>query len=424
MIRRVEALNFRSLRFLALELSDFHVIVGANGAGKSSFLDVFAFLGDLVRVGPARALLGDVATGLLPRVQAPRDITWMRSQERFEVAIELAIPPELTEGTKYRRARYEIAITIDAADQVQLTHESMYLIPAWEAPAEPAPEMFPSTRVAPASLFKAQHKQWKKVVNKTPAGKDYFRGERSSWGTQFNLGPTRSALANLPEDPERFPVAIWLRTALREGVQKVMLSAEDMRRPSPPGSATSFKPDGSNLPWIVSRLYEDKRRFGAWLRHVQQALPEISGVEVTQREEDKHKFLLVHYRNGLHAPSWVVSDGTLRLLALTAMAYVDLADGVLLIEEPENGVHPLAAESVMQALSSMYSSQVLCASHSPVVLGAVDIKSVLCFAKGADGETDVVPGDQHPRLREWRSSIDLGSLFAAGVLGSTLSEVQ
>ena len=100
---------------------------------------------------------------------------------------------------------------------------------------------------------------------------------------------------------------------------------------------------------------------------MQQALPEIAGVEVSQREEDNHRYLLVRYKNGLHAPSWLVSDGTLRLLALTAMAYVDLIDGVLLIEEPENGVHPLAAESVMQALGSMYRSQVLCASRLGVV---------------------------------------------------------
>jgi hypothetical protein len=45
------------------------------------------------------------------------------------------------------------------------------------------------------------------------------------------------------------------------------------------------------------------------------------------------------------------------------------------------------------------------------------IDQILCFARTIDGATDVVPGSEHPRLREWRGSLDLGALLAAGVLG-------
>jgi predicted ATPase len=116
-------------------------------------------------------------------------------------------------------------------------------------------------------------------------------------------------------------------------------------------------------------------------------------------------------------PSWLISDGTLRLLALTLLAYLPDTSGVFLIEEPENGIHPRAVETVFQSLSSVYDAQVLLATHSPVVLSVAKPEQVLCFARTPDGATDIVRGSEHPRLREWRGETDLGTLFASGVLG-------
>jgi hypothetical protein len=42
---------------------------------------------------------------------------------------------------------------------------------------------------------------------------------------------------------------------------------------------------------------------------------------------------------------------------------------------------------------------------------------VLCFAKTPEGGTDIVRGDAHPALRDWRGETNLGTLFAGGVLG-------
>ena len=74
-------------------------------------------------------------------------------------------------------------------------------------------------------------------------------------------------------------------------------------------------------------------------------------------------------------------------------------------------------ETVFQSLSGVYEGQVLCASHSPVVLGLAAPSQLLCFAKDDAGATDIVVGSEHPRLRDWQGQLDLGVLFAAGVLG-------
>jgi predicted ATPase len=72
----------------------------------------------------------------------------------------------------------------------------------------------------------------------------------------------------------------------------------------------------------------------------------LQTIETIERPEDRHRYLQVIYENGLTVPSWMVSDGTLRLLALTLLAYGGESGRIYLIEEPENGIHPQAAETV------------------------------------------------------------------------------
>jgi predicted ATPase len=137
---------------------------------------------------------------------------------------------------------------------------------------------------------------------------------------------------------------------------------------------------------------------------------------VIEREEDRHLYLEVQYDSGLKAPSWTVSDGTLRLLALTLIAYLQIPSRVYLIEEPENGVHPQAVETIYKSLASSYTNQILCATHSPVLLSLAEPGQILCFAQTDDGAVDIISGAEHPNLRDWRREVDLGSLFATGVL--------
>lgn len=427
MITRIEALGFRSLRYLGQDLKPFQVLVGPNGSGKSSFLDVIGFIGDLLRVGPLKAIQGDEKNGVASRASDPSHLCWMRQGHRFELAVELRIPQDRANGATNGRpkiARYEVGIDTNGIEGVTLAGETLWLLPDPQR-EEPRQRSFPEVPSSPQSLLNARYNSrpptgWKKVVNKTvESGNDYFFAENSGWQSPFRLGPGKSALANLPEDETRFPVATWVKRLLMESLERVALNAQAMRSPSPPGAPRRFRPDGSNLPWVVDDLRSrSSDRFERWVAHVRTALPDLESVRTIERPEDRHRYLVVQYRNGLEAPSWVVSDGTLRLLALSLLAYLPESDGIYLVEEPENGIHPKAVETVYQSLSSVYDAQVLCASHSPVVLSLAQSDTLLCFAKDPAGATDVIRGDRHPRLRDWRGSLDLGTLFAAGVLDS------
>jgi hypothetical protein len=431
MITRIEALGYRSLRYVSQDIQSFQVLVGPNGSGKSNFLDVVGFLGDLLRVGPLKAIVGDAAAQVGTRADVPSDMAWMGLGSRFELAVELTIPAERVEpmrNGKHGRARYEVAIeTGGEGEEVGLAAETLWLLPDRQRngeDSEPRQEaLFPDTPRPPATIVREPSKKsppgWRKVVNKIGStGNDYFHAETTEWNNPFRLGPTRSALANLPEDESRFPVATWVKRVLMEGVQRVVLNADAMRTASPRGTPSRFLTDGSNLPWVIEDLAKrHPERLREWIDHVRTALPDLESIGTVEIDQDRRRYLQVVFANRFPAASWSVSDGTLRLLALTLLAYLPDANGVFLVEEPENGVHPRAVETVFQSLSSVYGAQVLCASHSPVVLGMARRDQILCFAKDAAGATAIVPGDKHPRLKDWQGALDLGTLFAAGVLG-------
>lgn len=417
MITLIEALNFRCLKYIHQPIGPFHVLIGPNASGKTTFLDTIALLGSLVSDGL------DAAIG--ERTQNFRDLVWGRAEGGFELAVEAKIPEDrrsLLGEQPYDTVRYEIKLGNDQGETAILAEKVLL---KEEKPVTWVQRgLFPFLYDPPVTILTPKGKKaGRTVINKVFGGNDNYYSEVYSesgkgWAPAFRLGPRKSALGNLPEDESKFPVATWLKSLLSEGVQQFVLNSMLIRKASPPGQVRGFKPDGSNLPWVVHRLQEKApERFKDWIAHLQTALPDLEDIQTIEREDDRHRYLLIIYRGGLSVPSWMVSDGTLRLLALTIPAYLLDFKGVYLIEEPENGIHPRAVETMYQSLSSVYSAQILLATHSPVILSLAEADKVLCFAKTAEGATDIVLGSEHPALKEWHGETNLGTLFAGGVLG-------
>lgn len=427
MIRSIEVLNYRALRYVRIDVTNFQVLVGPNASGKSTLFDVVSFVRDILQAGLERAFLGDARLGIAPRCFNPRDLTWCGQGGDIEIVLEIELPEEVRAAVRFPVARYELAIATDG--ELGFKSETLWLRPFepnGQLKAKRQPSLFfPDPEPLPASgtIVRQPNQRtppsWRKVVSKiSKTGNDYFKAEVSDWNNQFRLGPSRSALSNLPEDEQKFRASIWVKRFLMEAVFRLILNAEAIRLPSAAGIQTVFSQDGSNLPWVVHDLQEkDPERFVQWVEHVQTALPDLVGISTGQRPEDLARYVKVTYRNGFSAPAWLLSDGTLRLLALTLLAYARPPASVLLIEEPENGIHPTAIDTVLQALQSYYGGQIFCATHSPVVLAQVEPRDLLCFTRAHDGSIAVVRGPDHPRLKEWRDSLDLPTLFAGGILG-------
>lgn len=425
MIQRIEALNYRCLRYVSQPLDHFHVLVGPNASGKSTFLDVVGLIRDLLTRGLDDAILArEDPIESVGRARRVDELIFNQIADRFEIAIELEIPDELHKSIgngRYRIARYEVAIGKDPEKgELIITNEALWLCPKQQPPTNLQLPFFPNEPVPPGSIFaKRARKGWHKVVSKTESGNDYFHSEIGRWNSTLRIGPRRAALTNLFQDEKRFPVALWVRNILMEGIHVLTLNSAAMRRPTSPSVPRAFRMDGSNLPLVVRDFRNDhERNFRDWLEHLQTVLPDLQTIDVVERPEDRHLYLAVRYSNlGQPVPSWLLSDGTLRLLALTLLAYLPHHQEVYLIEEVENGVHPRAIEAVFQSLSSVYDGQVLLATHSPLIVGLTKWEQILCFAKNPSGSTSIVRGSEHPKLKDWRGQIDLGTLYAAGVLG-------
>lgn len=420
MLTLIEALNYRCLRYISRPLDRFHVLVGPNASGKTTFLDVVAFLSQLVSNG-----LDDAIATRSPTFD---DLLFRHGGGRFSFAVEAALPANLRPSRieeHYDVVRYEISIHYDQSTQRVMIEKEMLRFRRSNEPPIQQRSLFPQTWNVPESLFhpSARRSIARKILTRTQTGRANYYSETyketgKGWNPQWDLKEDTSALANLPADENKFPVATWFKSLLASGVETIVLDSLAMRNPSPPGQGRRFKTDGSNLPWVIEDFFtRDRARFQEWIEHVQTALPDLAGVRTIERPEDRHRYLMLQYEGGLEVPSWTTSDGTLRLLALTLPAYLEHLEGILLIEEPENGIHPRAIETMYQALSNVYGSQVLMATHSPVVLSIAEPSQVLCFAKDAEGATDIVTGAEHPALVDWQHDVSLGTLFATGVLG-------
>ncbi len=445
MIRRIQARRFRCLRHVDVHLDRFQVAVGPNGSGKSTFFDVLAFLRDMVREG--------LETAVTRRTNNFQDLVWGRHAPlRFELAVEVDIPGEAAEklprDAGFRAFRYEIAVEEVEGGLLRIADERGLLMPRGPGPRRERPSLFPAPlptvptilqgggKPAARTIFSRSqvseagpHDLWiggkpgARTILSEPPTPTRFHAETTprsgkGWAVSISLAPGKSALRNLPESPEAFPVATHFRSVLESGVKSLFLDSDAMRKASPPHlGRIGLRPDGSNLPWIVGRLKrEDPDSFGEWLRHVRTTLADLRDLAVTVRQDDRHAYLVLEYETGVRVPSWAASDGTLRFLALTLLAYLP-SGAVYLIEEPENGLHPLALDAIYDAFWSAHESQVLTATHSPAFLKLVQPVEALCFAKDGEGATDIVHGPDHPHLRDWQGRADMDLLFATGVIG-------
>ena len=391
MITLVEARNYRCLRSVIAPLRAFQILVGPNGSGKSAFMDVLGFLRDLVSKNLSAAVedrtkpIGDF-----------RDLVWGREESGFGLSVEAEIP----EGQRlpsdvhsFSHLRYDVSVRAE--------------------PERDAPLIDTET----VALVDRIHGETLTVAAQMHTHAQFFREDGTQHPYQPEIHRKTSVLSHLPPDPTGFPASIWFTNFLREGIVNVSLSTEDLHQPSTVEAEKASKLTGANLARSVFDLQEKQSEsFEAWIRHLRTALPDLESVFTKVREESRLRYLVVRDHNGVELPSWTISDGTLCLLALTILAYLPEPNVVYLIEEPENAVHPTAVDTIYQSLSSLYDGQVLMASHSPILLGLAKKEQLLCFSRTPQG-TQIVPGNEHPVLQEWKGEVNLSDLFAAGVLG-------
>ena len=168
---------------------------------------------------------------------------------------------------------------------------------------------------------------------------------------------------------------------------------------TPPGLGM----DGSNLPATLDYLARTQRRKNgngnghaseSWVyEQVAQRLSELieDVVDVRVDRDEKRQLLTLEITDRNHTvyPARSLSDGTLRFLALAIIEIDPQAQGVICLEEPENGIHPERIAAILRLLQHIAVDvhepvdsdnplrQVIVNTHSPAVVLQVPDDSLL-----------------------------------------------
>jgi len=436
MIKRIEAYRYRCFERLDVAFENFQVIVGANGSGKSTLLDIVPLLSDMLRYRRVDSAFFE-KTGVHPRARAERaeELIFNQQGEFFSIVLEVELPEEVVatlvervssrmspkRAEQYRKrrevwpelVRYELQCE-KLNDLIQVSQEYLLAIRGGE-------KQRPAHGAGLVGELQAKRSNTVLHIIRRPRGEPAVfspEGRTRSKEFQFRFDPTELALANVPSDQEQFAAALWFRNFLAQGTCFYKPDISVLREASSVRTRNlRLSLDGSSLPWLIKKLKEAKEqtRYKRWLDLVRLALPSITNIVPVVREDDGSAYFRIIYESKLSVPSWSLSDGTLNILALTILPYLDSLPDLISIEEPENGVHPKAVQVITEALASTTTAQVWTSSHSPIVLSNVNLRNVLCLSQSLGGAVTATAGDKHPKLAEWKGGVDLGTLFAAGV---------
>lgn len=231
-------------------------------------------------------------------------------------------------------------------------------------------------------------------------------GRNPSWGL-FRAGV-------LVKDPQTYLATLGVPAH----VHLVRLDPDQLRQPT--GLIPSSKPEiwfsnerGLGLPAVYDALLNRQLSdFLALQQSVQNLFPTVDAI-ILDTPDNHTKALAVRLRDGTQVPAANMSEGLLYYLAFAAMQKIARAS-VLLIEEPENGLHPARIAEVIRVLREIAKdSQVVIATHSPLVVNALQPDEVSVVTRHLETGTKVTPIRATPRFDERVEIFALGELWIA-----------
>jgi len=434
MITRIEASRYRCFDKLAVDFGPYQVLVGRNGAGKTTLLDIPVMIGEMLETRSIQKAFFGERNRLAPRASSAQDLVFTRKGDWFSLAIEVQLPAFVAEQLERKNVeylgkrelaarerdpgrsagglRYELGFRVSDGD-VKISHEYLFLLPKKRALLGDTPAGLWGDSVSfDSDLAHA-------IIRRGSDNVSFFHPEagRRTEATPANIPDTTPALSGVPLDLRLYGSSDWLRNYLGRDVLPVNLNLSAMRAPQRPvGPDFKVALDGTTLPWSVLGLEKKPAVHEEWIGHIGGALPFLKDVRGRTQEADNHAYLEVAYDTGYSVRSNGLSDGTLTLLALSILPFLDNVPAFVAVEEPENGIHPKAIEAILESLRVMKNSQAWVTTHSPIVVAVTKPENLLCLSLTKNEGVIVVRGSEHPALKTWKGIPELDILFSAGVL--------
>jgi len=205
----------------------------------------------------------------------------------------------------------------------------------------------------------------------------------------------------------------------------VRFTPEGLRAPAPLSTEKlKLGADGTGLPRYLHEIWGGQRdAFLALESEFYQRFPEYKRLVIEPQQPANRgeaglglSFETTH-KEVLSAKS--VSDGAILGLAYLTLCYDPSPPAILLIEEPETGIHHARLKEIVQTLKGVAGDkgvQVILTTHSPYLLDEVEMDQVHVFQKDDEGAV-------HARkLSEFKGASEISDMFATGEKWSLLSE--
>ncbi len=399
MLTRLEVNGFKNLLDFELDLGPFNCIAGPNGVGKSNIFDVIRFLSLLADHSLMEAALS--VRGSDPETSNLRELFWTDGTnhlDRFTIAAEMLVDADVEDDFKRAASatstylRYEVSIGYEPPEQrgklgrLVLLSEALDYVTEGEAVRR---LLFPHGAGEFRSRVVRNRRRTKSgfiSTDQTPDGQtEILVAQDGGSSGQPQGAPAGTAPKTIVATTNTSTTPTILAT--RREMQKwrvLALEPSAMRKADRFHSAPSISAAGEHLPATLYRLattaedgdHDPERVFARIAGRLAELVP-VRGIKINVDEVRLLLTLEAIEKGGVSLPARSLSDGTLRFLALCILAEDPDYQGVVCMEEPENGIHPEKMEAMVSLLRDLAVDpmrapgpenpmrQVILATHSP-----------------------------------------------------------
>jgi predicted ATPase len=406
MLTRLKVSGFKNLVDVDVQFGPFTCIAGPNGVGKSNLFDAIRFLSALAD----RPLL-DAALSVRDEGGKAADIRnlFHRVGETYADTMsfeaEMLIPRNTLDdlGQKAEASitflRYSLTLAYRqgeihlALGSLELRKEELVHINRSDARKH---------------LPFDHHRQWREsVVQGKRAGGAFIsteevgaerivklhqdgKGGRTLKRQAASLPRTVLSAANAAESP-----TVLVAQKEMQSWQLLQLEPSALRQPDEFTTIAHLAMNGAHLPSTLYRVARSGNHaetngnphneagahiYGQVANRLAELIDDVHTLWIERDEKRELLTLYVQSRDGTPYPARALSDGTLRFLALAVLELDPQTQGLLCLEEPENGVHPERIPAMLKLLQDIATDldepvgpdnplrQVIINTHSPAVV--------------------------------------------------------
>ena len=414
MLTRLKVNGFKNLVDVDVRFGPFTCIAGPNGVGKSNLLDAITFMSALAEKPLHEAVLsvrddgsrsGDLRTVF-------RRIGDKYSNE-MTLEAEMIVPRKGYDDLGQEAEAsitfliYKIRLAYRDADgrgfgRIELLHESLNHINIGDAKKNLP---FPHKPIWRASAV--QGRRTSAFISTEIQGSNapiikVHQDSGSSGRARVLLASSLPRTVVSAADAAESPTAVLAKREMQSW-RRLQLEPSALRRPDDFTAQNSLGSDGSHLPATLYHLAKGQgiatneeqsleqmsEIYTRIANRLSTLIDDVREVSVDRDERRELLTLTVSGRDRTPHAARSLSDGTLRFLALGVLETDSRAQGVLCLEEPENGIHPARVKAILDLLSDIATDteeavndenplrQVIINTHSPVVVKEVDPGSLL-----------------------------------------------